>query len=402
MAPITSRNQLTADCGTTCTGIYSSGGAGGGIVIVHTGSVAGTGTITSNGQSTLSTVNDSTGGAGRAAPFYFSPTVVAWTVLPSAPTVVSGGNAWPKRLPVAFLDSATVQAEAVVAASFFSPAPLRASSVAGGSNGYTDTVQDSYGATPGQPGFVVTTNVITETPGTQPGAYCAGADLAVTNSGSPSIVLPGANITYTQTVTNNGPFDAINAVFSEGIPANTIFESINTVPGWNCVTPAVGGTGTITCSDPDFANTGSVTFTVVVQVGNGTTSGTQIVDVDNITSGTTDPNLANNTAIAINSVGTATQADLGVTNTPSSPSVAPGSNFTMTAVVTNHGPATASALVFSEPTASNEAGTPTTGTTAGTYNATFVSLAPPSGWTCTTPTPGTTGTITCSTGVLCS
>ena len=389
-----------ADCGTTCTGIYSSGGAGGGIVIVHTGSVAGTGTITSNGQSTLSTLNDSTGGAGAGGSVLFFANSGGLSGLTVSANGGSGGNAWPIEAPGGFPGQRHGPGGGGGGGVILLSGTPAASSVAGGSNGYTDTVQDSYGATPGQPGFVATTNVITETPGTQPGAYCAGADLAVTNSGSPSIVLPGANITYTQTVTNNGPFDAINAVFSEGIPANTIFESINTVPGWNCVTPAVGGTGTITCNDPDFANTGSVTFTVVVQVGNGTTSGTQIVDVDNITSGTTDPNLANNTAIAINSVGTATQADLGVMNTSSSASVTPGSNFTMTAVVTNHGPATASALVFSEPTASNEAGTPTTGTTAGTYNATFVSLAPPSGWTCTTPTPGTTGTITCSTGTL--
>ena len=45
--PIT--NAGGADCGANCTGIYSSGTAGGGIVIIHTGSVAGTGTITANG-----------------------------------------------------------------------------------------------------------------------------------------------------------------------------------------------------------------------------------------------------------------------------------------------------------------------------------------------------------------
>src|SRR5580692_12939829 len=38
------------NCGANCTGIYSSGAAGGGIVIIHAGSVTGTGTITSNGQ----------------------------------------------------------------------------------------------------------------------------------------------------------------------------------------------------------------------------------------------------------------------------------------------------------------------------------------------------------------
>jgi uncharacterized repeat protein (TIGR01451 family) len=389
-----------ADCGANCTGIYSSGGAGGGIVIVHTGSVSGTGTITSNGQSTLSTNNDGTGGAGAGGSILFfanSGSISGLTVSANGGTA---GNAWPQTAPGGFPGQRHGPGGGGGGGVILLSGAPASSSVAGGSNGYTDTVQDSYGSTPGQAGVVVTTNVITETPGTQPGAYCASADLSVTNVGSPAIVLPGGNITYTQTATNNGPFDAVNAVFSEGIPANTTFQSINTVAGWTCVTPAVGSAGTITCSNPDFANAGATTFTVVVQVAAGTSSGTQIIDVDNITSGTTDPNLANNTATAINSVGTATQADLGVTNTSSSPAVAPGSNFTMTAVVTNYGPSTATALVFSEPTASNEAGTPTTGTAAGTINATFVSLVTPSGWTCTTPTAGTTGTISCSTASL--
>ncbi len=395
-----SSTDHSADCGNTCTGIYSSGGTGGGIIIVHTGSAVGTGTITANGQSTLSTDNDSTGGAGAGGSILFFANSGTLSGLTVSANGGSAGDAWPEEAPAGFPGQRHGPGGGGGGGVILLSGTPTASSVAGGSNGYTDTVQDSYGATPGQAGIVATSHIITETPGTQPGAYCAGADLAVTNSGSPAIVLPGANITYTQTVTNSGPFDAVNAVFSEGIPANTLFQSINTVAGWTCTTPGVGNTGTISCSNPDFANGGNVTFTVVVQVGNGTTSGTQIVDVDNITSGTADPNLTNNTATAINSVGTGTQADLGVTNTSSSPAVAPGSNFTMTAVVTNYGPATASALVFSEPTASNAAGTPTAGTAAGTINATFVSLATPSGWTCTTPTAGSTGTISCSTSSM--
>lgn len=383
---ISSTNH-NANCGTNCTGIFSSGGAGGGIIIVHTGSVAGSGTITSNGQSTLSTDNDSTGGGGAGGSILFFANSGSLGGLTVGANGGNGGEAWPETAPGGFPGERHGPGGGGGGGVILLSGAPTASSVAGGSNGYTNTVQDSYGATPGQSGFVQTAHIITETPGTQPGAYCAGADLAVTNSGTPAVVLPGGNITYTQTVTNNGPFDAVNAVFSEGIPANTIFESINTVAGWTCVTPAVGSSGTISCSNPDLANGASATFTVVVQVGNGTTSGTQIVDVDNITSGTSDPNLVNNTAIAINSVGTASQSDLGITNTSSSPTVAPGSNFTMTAVVTNYGPATASALVFSEPTASNA---------AGTIHATFVSLAAPSGWSCTTPAVGATGDISCT------
>ena len=382
-----SNTNSGADCGTTCTGIFSSGGMGGGIIIIHAGSVVGTGTITSNGQSTLSTLNDGTGGGGAGGAVLVFANSGGLSGLTVTANGGNGGDAWPTEAPGGFPGQRHGPGGGGGGGVILLSGTPIASSVSGGSNGYTDTVQDSYGATPGQRGFILTTNVITETPGTQAGAYCAGADLAVTNSGTPQVVVPGGNITYTQTVTNNGPLDAVNVIFSEGIPANTVFESISNVAGWTCATPAVGGTGTISCTNPDFANGGNASFTVVVQVGNGTTSGTQIVDVDNVTSGTNDPNLANNTATAITTVGTATQADLAVTNTASSPTVLAGSNFTMTAVVTNNGPATASGLVFTENTASNS---------AATVNATFVSLVVPSGWACSTPTAGATGTVTCT------
>ena len=377
-----------ANCGANCTGIYSSGGAGGGIVIVHTGSVSSSssGTITANGQSTLSTDNDSTGGGGAGGSILFFANSGSISGLTAVANGGSAGNAWPQTAPGGFPGQRHGPGGGGGGGVVFLSGSA-STSVAAGSNGFTNTVQDSYGATPGQPGVVVTTDIITETPGTQPGAYCASADLSVTNSATPVVVAAGGNITYTQTVTNNGPLDAVNAVFSEGIPANTTFQSINTVPGWTCTTPAVGGTGTVTCTNPDVANAAIATFSVVVQVGNGTSAGTQIVDVDNVTSGTSDPNLANNTATAITTVGSATQADLAVVNTPSSPTVIAGNNFTMTAVVTNNGPAAATGAVFTESTASNA---------AATVNATFVSLAPPAGWTCTTPAVSAIGTITCT------
>jgi uncharacterized repeat protein (TIGR01451 family) len=388
-----SSSSSGANCGATCTGIYSSGGAGGGIVIVHAGSVTGTGTITSNGQSTLSTLNDSTGGGGAGGSILVFANSGGLSGLTVNAEGGSAGDAWPIEAPGGFPGERHGPGGGGGGGVIFLSASPAASNVSAGSNGYTDTVQDSYGATPGSAGIVVTTDIITETPGTQSGAYCASADLSVTNSGSPSIVAPGGNITYTQTVTNNGPLDAVNAVFSEGIPANTTFQSIVPAAGWTCATPAVGAsTGNITCTESDFPSSGSSasgTFTVVVQVGNGTATGTQIVDVDNITSGTSDPNLANNSATAISSVGTSTEADLSVTNTAASPTVIAGNTFTLTAIVTNNGPAIASGVSFSETTASNNA-------TTNPVNATFYSLNPPSGWTCSTPAVGGTGTISCT------
>ncbi len=371
-----------ANCGTTCTGIFSSGGSGGGIAIVHAGSVVGTGTISANGEATLSTLNDSTGGGGAGGSILVFANSGGLSGLAVSAAGGNGGDAWPNEAPGGFPGQRHGPGGGGGGGVILLSGTPASSNVAGGSNGYTDTVQDSYGATPGQAGVVVSTDFITETPGTQSGAYCAGADLAVTNSGSPQVVLPGGNITYAQTVTNNGPLDAVNVVFSEGIPANTVFESINTLPGWTCVTPAVGGTGTITCTDSDLANAGTASFTVVVQVGNGTTNGTQIVDVDTVTSGTNDPNLANNTATAITTVGSGTQADLAVTNTASSPTVTAGSNVTIAAVVSNLGAATASTAVFTE--------TIPTNTTLG------AAFTAPSGWSCNTIAVGATGTLTCT------
>jgi uncharacterized repeat protein (TIGR01451 family) len=375
-----------ADCGANCTGIYSSGGAGGGIIIVHTGSITGTGTITSDGQSTLSTDNDSTGGGGAGGSILFYANSGNLNGLTVNANGGSAGSAWPETAPGAFSGARHGPGGGGGGGVILLSGSPTASSVLGGKNGNTDTVQDSYGATPGQAGIVQTTHVITETPGTQPGAYCASADLAVTNSASPLVVAPGGTITYTQGVSNGGPFDAVNAVFSESIPANTTFQSISTVTGWTCVTPAVGSSGTITCSNPDFANGGTGTFTVGVQVSAATPSGTQIVDVDTITSGTSDPNLANNSATVTTTVATATQADLAVTNTAAPTSVAPGSNVTMTAVVSNNGPAAAASAVFTESIP--------TSTTLG------VAFTAPTGWTCnSSPNPipvGFAGTISCT------
>ncbi len=247
-------------------GIFSSGGAGGGIVILHAGSVAGTGTISVNGQSTQSTLNDGTGGGGAAGSILFFANSGNLAGLTVNAIGGSGGNAWPSQAPGGFPGQRHGPGGGGGGGVIFLSAAPANSNVAGGFNGYTNTVQDSYGATPGQPGIVVTTHVITETPGTQPGAYCASADLSVTNSGFPAVVAPGGNITYTQGVNNGGPFDAVNVVFSESIPANTTFQSISSLAGWTCVTPAVGATGTISCTNPDFASGGTGSFTVVVQV----------------------------------------------------------------------------------------------------------------------------------------
>jgi uncharacterized repeat protein (TIGR01451 family) len=208
------------------------------------------------------------------------------------------------------------------------------------------------------------------------------ADLSITDAASPVPVLAGANITYTQVVTNAGPSTASAARLTESTPPNTTFQSMTPPAGWFCITPAVGGTGLITCTDASFV-LGTASFTLVVKVNAGTAAGTAINNTVTVNSSTTDPNNSNNTAVATDVVATATESDLITTNSASPTSVAAGSNVTYTQSVTNNGPAAATAPTFTQTTPPNT---------------NFQSITASAGWTCVTPAIGATGTITCTGG----
>jgi uncharacterized repeat protein (TIGR01451 family) len=128
---------------------------------------------------------------------------------------------------------------------------------------------------------------------TQIGAFrfpsCA-ADLAVTKSVSAATVDAGTNVTYTVTLTNNGPADAGNVTVTDNIPFGLSFVSLTTPAGWNCSTPAPGGTGIITCTKTSVLDGESDQFTVVATVKcsvpnntviNNTASATEATPVDN-------------------------------------------------------------------------------------------------------------------------
>jgi uncharacterized repeat protein (TIGR01451 family) len=342
-------NAGGADCGANCTGIYSSGTAGGGIVIVHTGSIAGTGTISANGQTALETENDGGGGAGAGGSILVFANSGSLSGLTASAAGGNGGVTWPTDPPgTPFPGNRHGPGGGGGGGVILASAAPGTANISGGIPGWSTLANDPYGATVGQPGFVSSGLSITETPGTQSGAYCAGADLAVTNSGTPSVVSPGGNITYTQTVTNNGPQDAVNATFIEAVPGNTTFQSLAIATGWSCTTPAVGSAGNISCTDPDVANAAVGTFTIVVQVIPGTVNGTQILDTASVSSGTNDPNLANNTASVLTLVGDATSANIVVTMTAAPNPVQAGNQLTYTVTVHNNGPAATSSITLAD------------------------------------------------------
>ncbi len=364
------------NCGALCTGINSSGTAGGGIVIIHAGTITGTGSITANGQNALETENDGGGGGGAGGTVIVLTNNGGVAGLTASAVGGNGGVTWPEDPPGTFPGNRHGPGAGGGGGVVFTSSAPASANVSGGIPGWSTLADDAYGATPGMPGIFSSGAPVQGNPGAQSGAYCAAADLAVTNSGVPSPVVPGNNITYTQTVTNNGPLDGIDATMTEVVPANTTFQSIVIsgagAAGWSCSAPAVGATGVINCTDADIpaGAPGATTFTVVVQVNGGTATGTQITDTISATSNTNDPVLTNNSATVVTIVGAANTANLAVTNVASPNPVIAGNNITYTVVIRNNGPATSSTVAFTEPLPANTS---------------FVSVAATSGtagWTC--------------------
>lgn len=130
-----------------------------------------------------------------------------------------------------------------------------------------------------------------------------GADLSVTKV-APAGVVAGSNLTYSIGVTNGGPDAAANAALTDVLPTGTTFVSLTAPAGWTCTTPAVGVTGTVSCTNPSVAfGTTAVTFTLVVLVAADAVEGTTVSNTASVTTSTSDPDPADNSATAVSTVG---------------------------------------------------------------------------------------------------
>ncbi|NOT61366.1 MAG: DUF11 domain-containing protein, partial [Acidobacteria bacterium] len=215
------------------------------------------------------------------------------------------------------------------------------------------------------------------------------ADLELTKTASPGPVIAGSGtITYTITVRNNGPSDATGVRITDQIPANTTLNPVTTPQsGFNCSVAS----GTLTCTPivSPWPNGTTATITYTVSVGAGVPQGTLVTNAAHIgtygTGATPDPNSANNTQGATQTLVNA-QADVAITKTAPAGPIAPGQNVSYVLTVTNTpGPSDAQNIVVTDALP--------TGTT-------FVSVTAPAAYTCTTPTVGTNGTVTCTRNTL--
>jgi uncharacterized repeat protein (TIGR01451 family) len=215
--------------------------------------------------------------------------------------------------------------------------------------------------------------------GTATTTVATSADLSVTKVDTPDPVTAGTNLIYTITVNNAGPSSAAGVSLSDTLPAGTTFVSLSSPGGWLCTTPAVGAGGTVSCSNASVA-IGNAVFTLTVAVGAGVADGTIITNTATASSSTSDPNTGNESGTATTTVGVGS-ADLSTTKVDTPDPVMAGTNLTYAITVTNVGPSNATTAALSDTLP------------AGT---TFVSLSSPGGWSCTTPTVGAAGVVSCS------
>jgi uncharacterized repeat protein (TIGR01451 family) len=186
-------------------------------------------------------------------------------------------------------------------------------------------------------------------------------------------------------IANKGPSTANHPKFTNAVPANTTFLSADVsdpIGEFHCTTPAVGTTGNIVCTAPAFdlrASGDQPVFTFTFRVNNGVTPETTLTNTASVSGDEGDPNTSNNTVSRTTAITTSSpSADVSVTT---------GGGATFSVVVRNAGPndATSVTLTNNVPSAS-----------------TFASWTQISGptFTCNTPSPGATGTISCTIGIL--
>jgi uncharacterized repeat protein (TIGR01451 family) len=171
------------------------------------------------------------------------------------------------------------------------------------------------------------------------------ADLSLTKTDGASTYTPDGSTTYTIVVTNNGPSFVTGATVTDTLPA-AITSATWTVnyTGMGSSGP-VSGSGDISAS-VNLAVGGTATFTVVATISSTATD--NLVNTASVTvpAGTTDPNLANNSASVTL---TPQQADLALTKTASTSITFVDEPITFSFVINNKGPNTATDVRVSDP-----------------------------------------------------
>lgn len=212
-------------------------------------------------------------------------------------------------------------------------------------------------------------------------AQVASASIQVSVA-QPQPVAAGTNFDYVVNVSNEGPDDAANPTLTFPLPSGVFFQSEVVPAGWSCNSIAPGTMApTVTCTAATLPP-GTVSFTITASTP-PTASGT-FSTTATVSSTTPDPNGNDNSAEV--DVTVSIQSDFSMALAAAPNPVTAGTNLTWTMTVTNNGPSAGMNATASLPLPSST---------------TFVSVSAPAGWSCTTPSVGANGTVSCSlTGTL--
>ncbi len=206
----------------------------------------------------------------------------------------------------------------------------------------------------------------------------ASADVAVTLMDTPDPVAAGGTLGYTASLTNNGPAIAQDIAVSLPLPANTTFLSATPSAGGTCMAPVVGSGGSISCTWAGATASGAArVLTASVMVANSAVGALTATATGSSSSVDTVP--ANNTATATTAV--AAGADLALTLTASPNPATTGAAITYVATAINNGPSDASNVQIDVVLGASVL---------------FSSATPSMGGVCTSPSVGSTGTVSCT------
>lgn len=277
-----------AGTGNNSTTLAPHGGVGGGIVLIRADVLQGTGTINVNGGNGTSpiAVNDGAGGGGAGG----SVVLIANSQVGSITVTArggAGGNADPGG--AAHGPGGGGGGGAVLNNLLISPTV----DVTQGANGYTVTIGNEFGATPG--GGAIGNGVPNTDPdlidGTGGGANCISrSDLSIVKTRSSGLMQASGTVQFQSVVTNNGPdATSVDIIVTDVLAAEFSYTGFSGT-GWSCVeAPAQ----TITCTHagslavsanlPDLFINASISGTASGAVSNTATvtlqSGSDNIDI---------------------------------------------------------------------------------------------------------------------------
>ena len=262
------------------TGVQSSGGAGGGIVLVRAGTITGSATISANGLDGLSAANDGGGGGGAGGSVIVIADSGGLGSLTINATGGRGGDAWPTQPPNGNPGERHGPGGGG-AGGFIAITGAASTNVAGGASGITTTVSDTYGATGGGTGSILSI-APTVALGANSGAQCFPQLTTTKSTSTPNVTNTptGTTATYSIVVSNAANRGtAINGVISDTLPSGFTFSSTSSVTLAGGATRPSTSNPTAGSATPSWGNFsipggGSVTITFIAQIASSVAPGT--------------------------------------------------------------------------------------------------------------------------------